>query len=249
MKPRILKIGILFLVLSTLSCVSKKDMIYFQSENAIENEMLKNYAPKIQIDDLLNIYISALEPESVQDFNMFLGGGQISASKPISYLVDVNGQISFPTLGLIKVEGMTTFELKGYLIGKLEPYIKNPIITIRLENFRITVLGEVKSPGSFRIAGERVSISEAIGMAGDLTIQGKRKNVLLIRNNNGTFEKVRLDLTDESLFQSPYYYLAQNDVLYVEPNKAKINSSALGTTSSIISLTAAILSIVLIITR
>ena len=244
-------INILFffgLLLST-SCVSKKDMIYFQSDVAVQNELLKNYAPKIQIDDILNIYVSALDIESASSFNLFQGGGQTNSTKPITYLVDTKGTINFPVLGEIKVDGLTTKELKAYLVGKLESYIKDPIVTIRLENFRITVLGEVKNPGAFNILSERISIPEAIGMAGDLTIQGKRKNILLVRNIDGNFEKVRIDLTNESLFNSPYYYLAQNDVLYIEPNKAKVNSSAIGTTSSLISIATAILSIVLIITR
>jgi polysaccharide export outer membrane protein len=152
-------------------------------------------------------------------------------------------------LGKLKVVGLTTNALKESITKQLESHLKNPVVTIRLENFRITVLGEVKSPGAFAITSERISIPEAIGLAGDLTIQGKRKNVLLIRNNNGTIEKVTIDLTDQSLFTSPYYYLAQNDILYIEPNKAKVNSSAIGTTASLISIATAILSVVLILTR
>lgn len=248
MKPLLLSSAIFVLLFAFSSCVSKKDMIYFQSDSIIENELLKNYAPKIQTDDVLSIYVSALDPESTLAYNLF-AGGQSTSSQPLSYLVDVNGAISFPELGTITVVGMTTNELKGYLTSKLERFIKKPIVTIRLENFRITILGEVRSPGSFSVPSERISVSEAIGMAGDLTIQGKRKNVLLIRNNNGKFEKIRLDLTNESLFKSPYYYLAQNDVLYIEPNRAKVNSSALGTTSSLISVATAILSLVFIFTR
>ena len=251
MKNNYLRITFILLVslIICTSCVSKKDMIYFQSEEVISNETLQNYAPKIQIDDNLNIYVSALDAESVMSFNLSQGGSQVGGNKPISYLVDNKGIITFPVLGEIKVVGLTTSELKSYLKGKLESYIKNPIITIRLGNFRVTVLGEVKSPGSFNIKGERISIPEAIGMAGDLTIQGKRKNLLLIRSIDGKFERIRLDLTNESLFNSPYYFLAQNDVLYIEPNRAKVNSSAIGTTSSLISIAAAILSIVLVITR
>ena len=251
MKNSCLRITLVLLlsVIICTSCVSKKDMVYFQSEEVISNETLKNYAPKIQIDDNLNIFISALDAESASSFNLFQGGNQVSANKPITYLVDIKGIITFPVLGEIKVEGLTTNELKLYLKGKLERYIKNPIVTIRLQNFRVTVLGEVKSPGSFNVTNERISIPEAIGMAGDLTIQGKRKNLLLIRSVDGEFKRIRIDLTNESLFNSPYYFLAQNDVLYVEPNKAKVNSSAIGTTSALISIAAAILSIVLVITR
>lgn len=251
MKNNLLYIFLVAILVSLLSssCVSKKDMVYFQHNEAIHNELLKTYAPTIQIDDVLSIYVNALDATSAAPFNLFQGGAQAGANKPITYLVDIHGEITFPVLGKLKVVGLTTNALKESITKQLESHLKNPVVTIRLENFRITVLGEVKSPGAFAITSERISIPEAIGLAGDLTIQGKRKNVLLIRNNNGTIEKVTIDLTDQSLFTSPYYYLAQNDILYIEPNKAKVNSSAIGTTASLISIATAILSVVLILTR
>jgi len=233
-----------------VACVSPKKMVYFQSEEVTQNELLKNYAPKIQVDDVLNIYVSALDAETATPFNIFQGGTQANTTKPITYLVDTEGTIAFPVLGNIKVIGFTTKELKAYLVGKLESYIKNPIVTIRLENFRITVLGEVKNPGAFNILSERISIPEAIGLAGDLTIQGKRNNILLVRNTDGNFEKIRIDLTNESLFNSPYYYLAQNDVIYVEPNKAKVNSSAVGSnTGVILSSVSILITLITLLTR
>jgi polysaccharide export outer membrane protein len=244
----ILLINFFGFILAT-SCVSKKDMVYFQNEETIQNEVLRNYAPKIQMDDIISIFVSAQDTEAAAPFNLFQGGSQINANKPITYLVDTQGEISFPIVGQLKVAGLTTNELRTYLKGKLEGYLKNPVVTIRLENFRVSVLGEVKNPGAFNVVSERISIPEAIALAGDLTIQGKRKNVLLIRNINGAIEKIRLDLTNESLFASPYYYLAQNDILYIEPNKAKVNSAAIGTTSSLISIATAVLSLVLILTR
>jgi polysaccharide export outer membrane protein len=244
----ILLINFFGFILAT-SCVSKKDMVYFQNEETIRNEVLRNYAPKIQMDDIISIFVSAQDTEAAAPFNLFRGGSQVNAINPITYLVDTNGEISFPILGQLKVLDLTTNELRTYLKGKLEGYLKNPVVTIRLENFRVSVLGEVKNPGAFNVVSERISIPEAIALAGDLTIQGKRKNVLLIRNINGAIEKIRLDLTNESLFASPYYYLAQNDILYIEPNKAKVNSAAIGTTSSLISIATAVLSLVLILTR
>jgi len=243
------KFVLLFLALITISsCVSKKAMIYFQNDETISNELHKNYAPKIQTDDILNITVSAREPDAVIAYNLYQGG-QITATKPITYLVDNQGDITFPELGKIRVSGMTTNELKEDLIGRLKVYITNPIVTIRLENFRVSILGEVKSPGPYNLENEKVSIPEALAMAGDLTIQGKRKNILLLRTTGDKVESIRLDLTDKSLFKSPYFYLAQNDIVYVEPNKAKVNSSAIGTTSSLISIASALLSLVLILTR
>ncbi|GGK42683.1 MULTISPECIES: polysaccharide biosynthesis/export family protein [Flavobacteriaceae] len=242
------KFTLLFLMLITISsCVSKKDMIYFQNDETISNELYKNYAPKIQTADILNITVSAREPDAVKAYNLTGGGGQ--TTKPITYLVDKQGDIIFPELGKIKVGGLTTEELKANLISRLEVYITNPIVTIRLENFRVSILGEVKSPGPYNLENEKVSIPEALAMAGDLTIQGKRKNILLLRTTGDKVESIRLDLTDKSLFKSPYFYLAQNDIVYVEPNKAKVNSSAIGTTSSLISIASALLSLVLILTR
>jgi polysaccharide export outer membrane protein len=244
------KFILLFLALITISsCVSKKDMIYFQNDETISNELHKNYAPKIQTDDILNITVSAREPDAVKAYNLYQGGGQTTSTKPITYLVDNQGYITFPELGKIKVSGLTTDELKDDLISRLEVYITNPIVTIRLENFRVSILGEVKSPGPYNLENEKVSIPEALAMAGDLTIQGKRKNILLLRTTGDKVESIRLDLTDKSLFKSPYFYLAQNDIVYVEPNKAKVNSSAIGTTSSLISIASALLSLVLILTR
>ncbi|WP_111709662.1 polysaccharide biosynthesis/export family protein [Lutibacter citreus] len=240
---------LLCLLVATSSCVSKKKMIYFQNDEVITNELLKNYAPKIQSDDILNITVNGFDPETAKPFNLYQGGDQASSTKSITYLVDIEGDITFPILGKIPVAGLTTNELKNWFIKELELYMKKPIVNIRLENFRVSILGEVKSPGSFKLENEKVSIPEAIAMAGDISIQGKRKNILLIRKNGEKIESIRLDLTDKSIFKSPYYYLAQNDIVYVEPNKAKVNSSAIGTTSSLISIATALLSLVLILTR
>lgn len=231
------------------SCVSKKKMAYFQNTNTINNPIFKNYTPVIQIDDVLSITVSSLDPESSKSFNLFKGGGESTSAKQLTYLVDIEGNINFPVLGEIKTEGLTTNSLKKKLVKSLEKYIKNPIINVKLENFRVTVLGEVANPGVFQLKTERITILEAIGLAGDLTIEGKRKNLLLVRNINGKVERIRLDLTDESIFNSPYYYLAQNDVLYIEPNKLKLNSLSLGQTSSLISITTALISLGVILSR
>jgi polysaccharide export outer membrane protein len=234
------------------SCVSKEKMIYFQEAQKLAETAAKNELLKIQEDDELMILVSASDASDVisaKPFNLFLNSGQGSANQPLTYLVDANGIISFPVLGDIEVKGKTTLELKEFLTEKLSPYLNKPIVNIRLENFRFSVMGEVKNSGVYVSKNERVSIPEAIAMAGDLTIQGKRKNVLLIRKNGDKYQEIRLDLTDASLFSSPYFYLAQNDVIYVEPNKARVNSSAIGTTSTLISIASALLSIILIITR
>lgn len=237
------------IALATTSCVSKKKMIYFQENETAEQQLAIQYLPKIMSGDVLNITVNAIEEEAAKPFNLTQPTGISGGAKPITYLVDDAGNIAFPVLGNVAVAGLTTNELRFKLIGKLESHIVNPIVTVRMENFRVTILGEVKNPGTINLSNERTSVTEAIGLAGDLTIHGKRNNILLIRQTGDTIEKVRLDLTNESLFGSPYYYLAQNDILYIEPNKAKVNSSAIGTTSSLISIASALLSLILILTR
>ncbi|WP_456377317.1 polysaccharide biosynthesis/export family protein [Lutibacter sp.] len=243
---------LLFLgLLINTSCVSKKEMIYFQDIDGVEiNETIKKYEPKIQEGDILNINVSAIDAMAAAPFNLYEGTG-IGTPKPITYLVNSDGEINIPVLGKIKVEGFTTKQITTNLTNKLKSdYIKNPIVNIRLINFKVTVLGEVKAPGTYPVLNERVSIIEAIGMAGDLTIQGERSTVMLIREQEGKRKSVTIDLTNKKIFNSPYYYLAQNDVIYVAPNKAKINSSAVGSNAGIIiSSISALISLIAILTR
>jgi polysaccharide export outer membrane protein len=223
------------LMVSLGSCVSNKEIIYLQdAEGITEIETIVKVEPKIQQDDLLSINVSALDAEAALPFNLFEAGNAMAQPKPITYLVNSDGDINFPVLGKIKVEGFTTKEITNHLTEALAIYIKNPIVNIRLTNFKVTVLGEVQKPGTYQVPNERISILEAIGLAGDLTIQGKRKTVVLVREQNGKRTFVNIDLTSREILNSPYFYLAQNDVLIVEPNKSRINSSAVGANTSII---------------
>ena len=244
------------LVLGVLvsSCVSNKKMLYFQDVEGVENPtVLANYEPKIQPGDLLNINVAAAEAEAALPFNIYetpVVGTYTSSLKPLSYLVNTDGEINFPVLGTLKVAGFTSKEVTKSLNEQLASYINKPIVNIRLTNFKITVLGEVKTPGTYPVPNERISIIEAIGMAGDLTIQGKRTTVTLVREVQGERKFVSIDLTNKQLFNSPYYYLAQNDVIYVEPNKTKINSSAVGSNAGIIlSSISTLISLIAILTR
>ena len=146
---------------------------------------------------------------------------------PNGYLIDKDGMIDFPIIGKIKIAGLDRNEAIELLKNQLSVYIKKPIVNIRILNYKITVIGEVSKPGTFTIPNERITILEAIGIAGDLTITGKRNNVLIIRDIDGQKINFRVDLTKNELFKSPVYYLNQNDVVYVEPNRTKINSSAI----------------------
>lgn len=233
MKLKLFHILLFAVVISFTSCGSSKEIVYFQDEIIqasdqipIESELI--YKP----NDLLTIVVSGLDPEAVKPFNLPVIANNNSLIKAQgelkmqTYLVDLNGFIEFPVLGNIKLGGLTRSQATQLLKTKLTDYIKDPIVNIRLANFTVTVLGEVNNPGTFTVEDERISLIEAIGLAGDLTIYGKRENVFLIREDNGVKRFTKFDLTSIKVVNSPNYYLTQNDVIYIEPNKAKIRSSS-----------------------
>ncbi len=238
MRKIIFKFSLILVLIQFASCISPKKVIYFQEKEGVElNEEVINYEPKIQVGDMLNIIVTSLDGEASLPFNLYetpVGTGNITNAKPIYYKVDSEGKIVFPILGEQKVTELTTKELRKSLTEQISSYVKNPTVTIYIKNFKISVLGAVKNPGIFPVENERISIVEAIGMAGDLNIQGKRKNVLLIREKDGKRTTVNIDLTSRELFSSPYYYLSQNDVIYVEPNNTQIQSSVIGPNVTII---------------
>ena len=229
----ILKISVIcFIVLS--SCASRKDMVYFQDGPLLTSETVNMYTELVyQPNDLLTIDINGADPETVQpyrlppvtfDDNMSVLSVQ-GTLRAQAYLIDMNGNIDFPSLGTLKIGGLTRSQTVTFFKEKLSEFIKDPIVNVRLANFSISVLGEVNRPGVYNIQDERVSLSEALGLAGDLTISGKRDNVFLIREVDGKKRFAKLDLTSINIVNSPLYYLMQNDVIYVEPNNAKIRSS------------------------
>ncbi len=230
---------LLLLLISVISCKVPGDVVYFQDSKNLEQITSTNsFTPVFKVDDIVSILVSASDMDAVRPFNLMGGGSSISgndgngggsgsgggSSEP-TYLIDEEGNIDFPVLGKLKIAGLTRIEAKEMIKEKLKVYINDPIISVRLQNFKITVLGEVSSPGAYTIPNERITIIEALGMAGDMTIKGKRGNVMVIRENEGVNTYHRVDLTSKTIFESPVYYLAQNDVLYVEPNKSQIRTS------------------------
>lgn len=234
-------------VLLLFGCNTKKELVYFQGKPT-EFASTSSFNPTIKVDDLLSILIMANDEKSVALFNMPLaignnlyGGYTMGAPTPPGYLVGSDGAIEFPVIGSVKLAGLTRSQAIELLKEKLSMYVVNPTISMRILNFRVTVLGEVKNPGTFTIPNERISIIEALGVAGDLLITGERQNILVMRDEEGKRKEYRVDLTQESLFTSPAFYLQQNDVIYVEPNRAKrsaslINASNTGIVLSSISL-------------
>ena len=243
------------LIAVSVSCASKKDINYFQDTESdleiltgIENTF--NFSD-IQPGDVLDIQIKALNPESVLVFQKQASQNsqQIQNRTLDGYVVDNKGNINLPIIGSINTSNQNTQILAKEIQKALSPYVNNPTVNIRVLNFRVSVLGEVKNPGTFTVLEERVSLPQVLGLAGDLTINGDR-TILLIRNENGINSHHNIDLTSAKFMQSPLYFLKQNDIVYVRPNDARVKSSGLvgnvGTLGSILSLA---ISIVLLLTR
>lgn len=225
----------LFIIFCSLvcSCKAPKDIVYFQGVDSLTaeklSEMSQSYSTKITYDDLLSISVAAWDPASVTPFNPPTFAYSTEGDQPLfpsqslyTYLVDKEGNINFPLLGKMHVIGFTRQELALEIQKKLaDKYVENPLVNIQLLNFKVTMMGELSRPGSYSIKNDRITILDAIGMAGDLPITANRKNILVIRENNGQKEIHRLDITDPAIFTSPCFYLKQNDVVYVEPIKNK----------------------------
>ncbi len=226
------------LVLSLLSsCTTQKRLSYVRDVNSetaqLINQSFKSYGEAhILIGDAMTISVNALDAASVVVFNLplvsygNLGSNKLNTQYSLQhYKVDVNGDIDFPVLGKLHVVGLTVSQLKDELTQKLSAYVSNPVVTIQLISFRVTVCGEVARPGQYAVVNERVTIFDALAMAGDMTPYGKRENVLVAREKDGKLELTRLNLNSSEVFLSPYYYLQQNDVVYVEPNHARAVAS------------------------
>ena len=212
------------------SCSTNMNVVYFQNAKSLDTEVnIDTFESRFKIGDIVSIHVSTFDMEAASPFNLSTGssGGEESESggTGLDYLIGKDGSIDFPVLGKVKLVDLTNEEAKQFLIVKLKDYLKDPIVNIRIKNFRITILGAVNSPGTYTVQGERLTILEAIGLAGDLNIQGKRENILVIRDFSGTKTYTRVDITTKALTKSPVYYLTQNDVIYVEPNKAAIVAS------------------------
>lgn len=244
----------IFFILS--SCVSRKEMVYFQESPETPERIPYNQIDNLRIKpgDLLTIRVSASEQEAAQPFNLTQSvaaperiGGNVQLE---TYMVSQEGTIEFPVVGTVNVEGLTNFELADKIKSEISEYVRDPIINVRVLNFQVSVLGEVNRPGTFTIEDDHISLPKALGLAGDLTIYGKRNNVLVMREENGEKINTYLDLTDPRVVNSPYFNLRQNDVVYVEPKVARVQSaSTLQLTSRYLSIASVITSLVILFTR
>ena len=245
MKPVVSRLILFACCLTLAGCATSRDLLYFQDIDEVTlGELTKRYEAVIKRDDELKIIISGPDKTVTDPYNLTLGditSGFTTNNEPetpmMSFLVDTNGDINFPVLGRIHVEGMTRLQLIDYLTQEIGKDVKNPIVYVTFKNYKITVLGEVNSPGTFTYKTERVNVLQALGMAGDLTVAAKRDGVLLLREVDGVMQHYRFDLRESSLLDSPYFYLQQNDILYIPPS-----SSLLMTKNSATNIWGAVLS-------
>lgn len=220
------------LIFFLASCATPKDVLYFQGVDSLTEEQIaqmeQHYISRICPDDMLAITVTAWDPSVVTPFNpplwAYASPGETmvtNASQLHTYLVDPNGMIVFPVLGEVKAAGLSKQELAAYLQEKIAHYVKDALVNVQIVNYRVTVLGEIARPGALTVPNERITILDAIGRLGDLTINANRTNILVIRDTNGQKEFGRVDITSPAVFSSPYFYLRQNDLVYIEPNKPK----------------------------
>lgn len=254
MKNKIFRFLCVFSLIIITSCGSRKEIVYFQNQEQLTTSF-EQYIPKIQPTDQLAIVISAADVAAAAPFNQLSTIQTTANSNTLSpysptYTVDESGNISLPMVGNIKLGGLTRSQAIETIKEKVSKYIVNPGVNVNFVNFRISVLGEVSRPGSFIVPTERITLLDALGMAGDMTIKGKRENVTVIRESNGVKERYNVDLTSESALNSPVYYLAQNDVVYVEPNSAQVSASKFTPNYSLwISMAGVIISVISVLTR
>lgn len=237
MNHRFKLIALVASVLLFASCGSVKDIAYFQNKLVDQPEKIDRHAGiVIQPKDMISIIVSSRNPELVTMFNLpvvsYQAGSEIVAAggynqRLMGYVVDEQGMIDFPVLGPIHVGGMTRWELSDMLKEKLvnDGFLTDAVVTVEFLNFKVSVMGEVTSPGTYTIEGDKVTVLQAISMAKDLTIYGERENVSVIREQGGVRTIYQINLCDVNMFKSPAYYLQQNDIVYVEPNKFKARQS------------------------
>ena len=245
MKKLLFPIVIMAIVLFMGSCESAKQVAYFQNIDSISLAASKGlYDARIMPKDLLTITVVTSDPETSKPFNLSISNtlgtdGRIgnNSGSLLQYLVNNEGNIKFPTIGEIHVAGLTKNECEALIRDKVKPYLaatENPVVTVNMSSYRVTVAGAVNSPKVVPVSTEKMSVLEALAQAGDLSIYGRRDNILLIRENaDGQKEAHRLNLNDANIINSPYYYVQQNDYIYVEPNKTMAKNSAIGQSTTL----------------
>lgn len=238
-------------IILTDSCSTPKNVTYFQNIDSVNLSTHNGlYDAHIMPKDLLTITVNTTNQDAAKPFNLVFNTQNVNTnnSNQWGYLVDNEGYINFPIVGKIHVGGMSIEECEDFIKSKIKPYMaatENPVVTVRMSSYRVTVIGEVGGPSVIPVSSEKMSIIEALAQAGDLTIYGKRDNILLIREDaQGNKTAHRLNINDANILNSPYYYLQQNDIIYVEPNSVKVTNASVGTSASLwIGLTTSLMSL------
>lgn len=245
MKKSILTLAFAASMVLLSGCGSTKDVAYFQNATTVDLSASKGlYDARIMPKDELSITVSTTDPDAATPFNLtvptpYTQNTRSTYSQAMlqTYLVDNQGNVEFPIVGTVHLGGLTKSEAESLLKSKIQHYMnenENPIVTVRMSSYKVSVLGEVNRPGSFTVSKEKVSILEALALAGDLTIYGVRNNVQLIREDaSGEKAIYLLNLNDANIINSPYYYLQQNDIVYVTPNKVKAQNSSVGSMTTL----------------
>ena len=252
----LLKFTTIALFLVFQSCVSKKEMLYLQDVESYNNTDVTYNNHAIQVDDILKISVGALMPEAALPYNNVTAGNMVANNLDVmkldGYLVSQNSTINFPVLGELSVKEKTTKDLENDIKKLLVDggYLINPNVTVRLLNAKVTILGEVKMPGTFSFTENNISLLQALGLAGDLTINGSRKDVVVLRYVDGVQTTARIDLTSSSFLKGPYQMVKPNDVIVINPNSAKVSSAGyVGNLSAILGIASIVLSSIILITR
>jgi polysaccharide export outer membrane protein len=236
-------------VLVTSSCrTSSKGITYFSDlTDAAQTKLPDIDRPEhlIEADDILDIKVGGANEVTAASFNLYTSGGGAAATTSIGYLVDKNGEIEFPRIGKIKLAGLTREQAKIKITKEIDKYLQQPLVNVRFVNFRFTVLGEVRVPGSFTLANEKVTILDALGYAGDMTANAKRDLVRVIRDSAGKREIGTVNFNQKTIFTSPYYYLHRNDVIYIEPQKNKAKLDDAGRFTAVLSAMISVVTVVL----
>lgn len=247
---------IIFITALLTSCANKKNILYLQDFKEEQTTINNNYVNRLQPDDILNIYISTVDNQGVSPFNLFMrlnpqnAAGGSAQNFLLNFTIRKDGNIQFPILGDVKLSGLTILEAIELFKKELSVYINEPTVTLEWVNFKYTVIGEVNRPGQFRSQSERVSLFEALGNAGDLTIYGQRKNIMLIRENNDQRQNFIIDLTKKDFMTSDAYYIKQNDVIIVSPNNPQVQTSAFNRNIPLyLAISSTIISLVILLTR
>ncbi len=223
----------LFTISLFFSCNLRKKIIYF---NGFESTKSQSFDVKVKMNDLLQISIYNGDEVNSKIYNLPDGqninnGYLIGAPIKSAYLVDQYGDVEIPNLGKIHVLDLTMSQVTELIKIKASEFMNKPTVFVRIQNFKVTVLGDVRNPGTIQVPNEKITIIEALGIAGDMNISAKRSSISVLRENNGMVQKIMLNINDQSIFNSPAYFLQQNDIVYVEPNRAKINSSLISSAS------------------